>query len=167
MEIPHSNVPPKQLLQLHLMGCKGTITQDAVFPLTLLDAFAAFADPKHWRQRNKASPQVNLSQQNHLMAIPTRSVFTWLKMLRVNVLPCSRSSSWLQNNVLLSQKHADQLLSILLITTCFLAKAFAGFTGFLMWYKPEKKKDAAYLSPCVSGLVDEWSWLHFLDEVQK
>lgn len=74
------------------------------------------------------------------MAIPTRSVFTWLKMLRVNVLPCSRSSSWLQNNVLLSHKHADQLLSILLITTCFLAKAFAGFTGFLMWYKPEKKR---------------------------
>lgn len=46
MEIPHSNVPPKQLLQLHLMGCKRTITQDAVFPLTLLDAFAAFAVPK-------------------------------------------------------------------------------------------------------------------------
>lgn len=46
MEIPHSNVPPKQLLQLHLVGCKRTITQDAVFPLTLLDAFAAFAVPK-------------------------------------------------------------------------------------------------------------------------
>ena len=46
MEIPHSNVPPQQLLQLHLSGCKGTITQDGVFPLTLLDALSAFAVPK-------------------------------------------------------------------------------------------------------------------------
>lgn len=46
MEIPHSNVPPQQLLQLHLTGCKGTITQDGVFPLTLLAALSAFALPK-------------------------------------------------------------------------------------------------------------------------
>lgn len=47
MEIPHSNVPPQQLLQLHLHGgCKGTITQGGVFPLTLLDALSAFAVPK-------------------------------------------------------------------------------------------------------------------------
>jgi len=40
MEIPHSNVPLQQFLQLHLAGCKGTITQGGVFPLTLLDALS-------------------------------------------------------------------------------------------------------------------------------
>lgn len=31
VEIPHSNVPLQQLLQLYLMGCKGTVTQDVHF----------------------------------------------------------------------------------------------------------------------------------------
>lgn len=45
VEVPHSDVPAQQLLQLHL-GCKGTKTQEAAFPLTLLDVLSAFAVPK-------------------------------------------------------------------------------------------------------------------------
>lgn len=46
MEVPHGNIPPQQLLQLHLMGCKGTITQDGVFLLTSLDVLSVFVVPK-------------------------------------------------------------------------------------------------------------------------
>lgn len=46
MEVPHGNVPPQQLLQLRLMGCKGTVTQDGVFLLTSLDVLSVSVVPK-------------------------------------------------------------------------------------------------------------------------
>lgn len=110
--------------------------------------------PKHcccWRERNKASPQVDLSQQNHLMAIPTPSVSTRLKMLRVNTLPCSRSSSRLQNNFLLPHRHADQLHSLV---SCWLLSVFwlwlfLDLLAFWCGTNQKKKECCLYVTLCI------------------